>query len=310
MSPMENRREYAKLCWKSARQHWFMSILGSAFILYSGVQTFSQNLDWGPIGHLSERLPRLPLSWAIIIALAILVFILIEGGWRLRRDEIEEHNAKLQFQSDLHTKELLERDLKIAALLSTEKAPRIYLSHGYSIAGWRGLVSVSMSDLVHQMSLPIQVFNEGEQVAFEVEIEPIRHDKFMARFGVLAQVPARSHCYPSPTIYENDVERPEPWNRAFARMFVGILPASKPVPQEILQRMGFLAAIERNVSSQTSTVPKPDWQTPEEGDVPVVIKYRDASGKRKFISKCEIHYNRNDCTITTRQLGIETEWSD
>jgi hypothetical protein len=302
MSAMENRREYAKLCWKSARQHWLMSILGSAFIFYSGVQTFSQNLDWGPVGHLSERLPKLPklpLPWAISIALAILVFILIEGGWRLRNEETEKHR-----------KELLERDFTIASLLSTEKAPRIHLSYAYSIKGWRTLANLSTAEVIRQMSDQVHIFNDSEQVAFNVEIQPICHDKFMAKFETYPQLLPHGNYYLQPTLYENDIERPVPWNKAFARMFVGILATAKPVPPEIIASMRFLAAVDRKASNETSAEPEPDWRTPEEGFVPVFVHYHDSSGKKKFISKCEIHYNRNDCTIRTRQLGIEAVRDD
>jgi hypothetical protein len=197
------------------------------------------------------------------------------------------------------------------AILSLENAPQVYLSYEYSLKEWSKATSFGEADIAHRMSQPVKISNDGKQVAFNVEIESIRHDKFTATFKILPEIsPHGGHYYIQPTIYEHDKERPAPWNQAFARMFVGILESPRPVPLKVIASLGFLAKIKTETSTGIQIAPIPEWSTPPEGVVPVVIRYHDASGKKKFIGRCEIRYNRNDCTVKTRHLGIGAVWDN
>jgi hypothetical protein len=82
----KTRSEYFIDCWKHAKNHWSVSLL----VLLSFV--YSLLLNWGPVIQLGDwadtsKWPKLPLPWALFISSLGLLFITLEGGYRLRTTE-------------------------------------------------------------------------------------------------------------------------------------------------------------------------------------------------------------------------------
>ena len=85
----ENRLQYLSACWDHAQHHWVAAVLIATGFAYSALT------GWGEIVYLPrwariETWPKLPLSSALVITLAAVLFIAIEGGFRLHRTTVEQ----------------------------------------------------------------------------------------------------------------------------------------------------------------------------------------------------------------------------
>ena len=71
------RWSFAKRCWEHAQHHVVTTVIGAVALVVGAYSEWGEVVSLPPVKH------RLPLSWALVIALVCLSFILIEGGYRL-----------------------------------------------------------------------------------------------------------------------------------------------------------------------------------------------------------------------------------
>jgi len=90
-------------CWKQARGHWVVAVLVFLAGLYAAYTT------WAPVLRLPkllqpESLPKLSIPWALVIILALLLFAIIEGSYRINgaRPTDKLRNETLNFGRDLY----------------------------------------------------------------------------------------------------------------------------------------------------------------------------------------------------------------
>ena len=75
---------HGRQCWKHARRHWAVTVaafLGAAFIAYVNYGQFLRLPTWAK----PESLPKIPIAWAIVVLETALLFLIIEGSYRLHR---------------------------------------------------------------------------------------------------------------------------------------------------------------------------------------------------------------------------------
>jgi hypothetical protein len=78
MRYFSERWEYLQTCYESSRAHWGVLVAGLIVAIYS----LWTNLE-GIVALPTITLPRLPISWALVVVLALALFVAIEGGYRL-----------------------------------------------------------------------------------------------------------------------------------------------------------------------------------------------------------------------------------
>jgi hypothetical protein len=89
----ESRIDYFKLCWEHSRGHK-ANLAIMIFAAAWGILT-----TYGPLVDLPfdvQSIPKMPLTWTLLIILAGMVFVLIEGGYRFRnktKAEVERFKA-------------------------------------------------------------------------------------------------------------------------------------------------------------------------------------------------------------------------
>jgi hypothetical protein len=89
----ETSVEYFKKCWKFARHHKIAVAVAFAFAIYGIL------VDYGPILALPEwskpdKWPKLPVSWALVVVLVAIAYILMEGGASLHRETLRSGEAE------------------------------------------------------------------------------------------------------------------------------------------------------------------------------------------------------------------------
>jgi hypothetical protein len=93
---LRSRANYVAECWKQAKRSKLAAIMGAAVIIYSMVQKIVPFFDLSTL-HVHLRLPRLPISLALYIALVAALWVAIEGGYRTAALEKQE-SARTRLQ--------------------------------------------------------------------------------------------------------------------------------------------------------------------------------------------------------------------
>src|SRR5689334_540657 len=78
---LRQRHAYLLKCWKHSKQHTITAVVMLVAGIWSAVSTYGAFFNL-PTRYVAT-LPKLPVTWAVMIFLAGLVFILIEGGYRV-----------------------------------------------------------------------------------------------------------------------------------------------------------------------------------------------------------------------------------
>src|SRR5690349_11921567 len=82
------RREYFGLCWQHAQQHVAITVGLTLFAVYN---LFAW--AWPVVDMPNIKWPKVPLPWVLVIVLAGITFMVVEGGQRLRQKEFgQDHN--------------------------------------------------------------------------------------------------------------------------------------------------------------------------------------------------------------------------
>ena len=90
---LQSWREHLAECWTHAKRNRIVIVATAICTGYSIITTIKPFVDLEP--QLRFSLPKLPLPWAVIIVLAAIIYILIEGGYRLRQAERAKYEAEL-----------------------------------------------------------------------------------------------------------------------------------------------------------------------------------------------------------------------
>jgi hypothetical protein len=101
------RRRYINECWKYARKNWVVAVVDFAVTAYGVMSSIVEHTDPRSLPSISFSLPRLSLPWVIVVLLASIIFILVEGGSRLRSAEVES------LRSQTKTRAEIERQIKL-----------------------------------------------------------------------------------------------------------------------------------------------------------------------------------------------------
>jgi hypothetical protein len=75
-------REYVKECWNLTKVHWLPAAIGIAAMVMSAVQKWVPFVEVGGIGKQLDKIPKIPLPWALVIVLCAFCWILMKGGTR------------------------------------------------------------------------------------------------------------------------------------------------------------------------------------------------------------------------------------
>jgi hypothetical protein len=97
-------------CWKHARRHRAVAVillLGSAYVAYTSWGSLIKVPDWAK----PDNLPKLPIPWAVTIILVAVLFVVIEGSYRLHH-----RHPVLELSASLSTLPVYAQDLKIELL--------------------------------------------------------------------------------------------------------------------------------------------------------------------------------------------------
>lgn len=105
---VEARWEHFKLCWENAKDHRGISLFLILFAIY---EVAASLVPFVEVPNVS--VPKVSLPWAGTIFLAVTLYMVIEGGYRLRQDEVVSTATGLIGDADLMLQELDLSDLKI-----------------------------------------------------------------------------------------------------------------------------------------------------------------------------------------------------
>jgi len=151
---MQTRGEYLKQCWASAKHHRAVAVVVAIGSAWSAATTWGPGiLGFSRVEAFIQILPKVPPLWALIAVLVGIIFILGEGGYRLRSKSHEEHAAMLLCIGERHTADLSVLRDEVAAVRaelaeerSVKHAPEITLGFGkYPKINHKGFIAKSKS---------------------------------------------------------------------------------------------------------------------------------------------------------------------
>ena len=90
MSYLSSRWDYFKQCGEHARKHRGAAVVSITFAAYALVSNLAPFVELPTF-----VLPKIPLPWAAVVVLMVVLFMLIEGGYRLRNADRQEAERRL-----------------------------------------------------------------------------------------------------------------------------------------------------------------------------------------------------------------------
>ena len=104
---MPNKLDYLHECWEEAQSHWLAVVVSFGAFVYSFFTTWS-NVEF------SERWPKLPFPWAVVVLFASVLWIVIEGGHRIRQKDAQKAHEQIAKEQE-----------KLAAEIKLRERPQI-----------------------------------------------------------------------------------------------------------------------------------------------------------------------------------------
>lgn len=144
-----SKRVYLEECWRRAKQHWLFAIIAALSFIYSLAT------EWSPfVGPLAkwlqpDKLPKMPLPWALAVGLTCLSLILYLGGSQLAQE-----------------------------LAAFPSGPDVVVEYSYKVEGM-----FPRAETTPKLSAPLVLVNtSAEHVAKNVRVLPITVGEQEGRF--------------------------------------------------------------------------------------------------------------------------------
>lgn len=188
---LRSRWKYFKLCWQHSRKHLLFSLPTLVFVAYSFISSIVPLIQ---LPVVSLHLPKIPLPWAFVAFVTALLFVGIEGGYRLRAvGELAHANAREEAQQAFEEqaaairREMVGYQRELNELKGIRSAPQLFLrldhpAEAKKIAAWGTTPRV------------VIVENNSDKDAFNVRVETLCLDpsgRVRAEFTPIARIGAR-----------------------------------------------------------------------------------------------------------------------
>jgi hypothetical protein len=202
------------------------------------------------------------------------------------KEQNEKHDEAVRLQSELHAKELAERDSKIAAMLLPERAPQLSIEYEYRFQpgiSWNRLRGEWSRDDERrdeeEMNKPFKIVNANpESPASNIQIDDINVHGYTVKFTPIPMSSVQKCGVSTATVYKGEDAVQHPWVHV-----IGITLVS---PQITVAR----------VYERDERLKKDGTDIGMEERVPLTVSFRDKY-ERRFEASFEIVCNHNEISV-------------